>query len=281
MRGVAVALVVAAVLPTAAWGMGSPRVAALQVALRGKRTYAGTVDGVRGPATTAAVRRFQRRAHLAVDGVVGPHTRRALGRLGRPPLGSRMLHAGCTGWDVAALQFELAWHGFPNGSFDGVFGPGLTAAVERFQRFAHLGVDGVVGPLTLRALRRPIPREPLALAWPLPPRITSHFGPRGDGFHPGIDLAASLGTPVRAARSGRVVFAGWDDGYGKVVVLQHGRGVTSWYAHLSHILARPGEYVRVGRLIGRVGRTGKATGPHVHFEVRVRGAAVDPRPALR
>ncbi len=281
MRGVAVALVVAAVLPGAAWGMGSPRVAALQVALREKRIYAGTVDGVRGRATTAAVRRFQRRAHLAVDGIVGPHTRRALGRLGRPPFGSRMLHAGCTGWDVAALQFELAWHGFPNGSFDGVFGPGLTAAVERFQRFAHLAVDGVVGPLTLRALRRPIPREPLALAWPVAPRITSPFGPRGDGFHPGIDLAASLGTPVRAARSGRVVFAGWDDGYGQVVVLHHGRGVTSWYAHLSRILARPGEYVRVGRFIGRVGRTGKATGPHVHFEVRLRGAAVDPRSALR
>lgn len=252
--------------------------AALQVALREKRIYAGTVDGVRGPATTAAVRRFQRRKHLAVDGVVGPHTRRALGRLGRPPLGSRMLHAGCTGWDVAALQFELAWHGFPNGSFDGVFGPGLTAAVERFQRFAHLAVDGVVGPLTLRALRRPIPREPLALAWPVAPRITSPFGPRGDGFHPGIDLAASLGTRVKAARSGRVVFAGWDDGYGKVVVVRVGQAVTIWYAHLSRFSVHLGERVGMGRVVGRVGQTGEATGPHLHFEVRLRGAAVDPRP---
>jgi peptidoglycan hydrolase-like protein with peptidoglycan-binding domain len=281
MRGVATVLVIAAVFPAAAWGMGSPRVAALQVALREKGSYGGTVDGVRGPATTAAVRRFQRRAHLAVDGVVGPHTRRALGHLGRPPLGSRMLHTGYTGWDVAALQFELAWHGFPNGSFDGVFGPRLEAAVVRFQRFRGLAVDGVAGPRTLGALGRPVPREPLALAWPVAPRISSPFGPRGDGFHPGIDLAASLGTPVRAARSGRVAYAGWDDGYGQVVVLHHGRGVASWYAHLSRILARPGEHVGVGTVIGRVGQTGEATGPHLHFEVRVRGAAVDPRPALR
>src|SRR5438128_518555 len=119
MRGVVVLLVIAAVFPAAAWGMGSPRVAALQVALHDKGIYRGTVDGVRGPATGAAVRRFQRRAHLAVDGVVGPHTRRALGRLGRPTLGARMLHTGNVGWDVAALQFKLAWHGFPNGTFDG------------------------------------------------------------------------------------------------------------------------------------------------------------------
>src|SRR3712207_5861382 len=94
---------------------GDPAVAALQVGLRAKGVYAGTVDGVLGPETTDAVRKLQRRAGLAVDGVPGRRTRSALGRFGRPALGSRMLAGRTVGWDVAQLQFLLAWHGFPSG----------------------------------------------------------------------------------------------------------------------------------------------------------------------
>src|SRR5919108_5136007 len=105
-------------LPAPAFGASS-RVAALQVALRHHGFYAGTIDGLAGPATATGVRRLQRRAGLVPDGIVGPRTRRALGALGRHPVGSRPLRAGHRGWDVAALQFALETHGFPCGPIDG------------------------------------------------------------------------------------------------------------------------------------------------------------------
>src|ERR671936_1118728 len=119
-------------------GTGQSPVAALQVALSARGLYAGTIDGVAGPSTTAAVRAFQRRAHLTVDGVVGPRTRAALGRYGRHTLGSRPLAVRAFGWDVAELQFLLAWHGFPSGTFDGRFGGRTARPLRRFQRFAGL-----------------------------------------------------------------------------------------------------------------------------------------------
>lgn len=261
---------------------GSVNTAALQVALRARSLYDGTIDGYAGPMTRAAVRRLQRRARLPVDGIVGPRTRRALGRLGRHAFGSRVIRMGDVGWDVAALEFRLAWRGFPSGYFDGDFGPQVQAAVERYQRWAALSPDGVAGPATLRSLDRDrIPRSPLRVRWPVSAPLGDGFGPRGDRFHSGLDLLARSGTPVHAAASGRVIFAGYDaGGYGNLVILRHGLGVTTWYAHLSSIGVRRGERIRAGARIGRVGATGDATGPHLHFEVRVRGAAVDPRTAL-
>src|SRR5215217_2013690 len=104
---VAIAALAALLLAGPAWGQGSARIAALQTALSAKGLYAGTIDGVNGAGTKAAVRRFQRQAGLTPDGVVGQQTRRALGRYGRHPIGSRILHRGAYGWDVAALQFQL------------------------------------------------------------------------------------------------------------------------------------------------------------------------------
>jgi murein DD-endopeptidase MepM/ murein hydrolase activator NlpD len=107
------------------------------------------------------------------------------------------------------------------------------------------------------------------------------FGPRGDMFHTGIDYPAASGTPVGAAGRGCVSSAGYDaGGYGNLVIVQHRAGMTSWYAHLSRISVSPGECVVAGSRIGRVGATGHATGPHLHFELRLRGAAVDPRTGL-
>jgi murein DD-endopeptidase MepM/ murein hydrolase activator NlpD len=259
----------------------SSATAALQVALRAKDVYGGTVDGIRGPGTREGVRRFQARRGLAVDGVAGPRTRRALGWRGRHRLGSRTIGAGRRGWDVAALQWLLATHGFPNGPFDGDLGPRGEAALQRFQTWAGLGADGLAGPATFSALRRPPPRSLLRFAAPIGVTAGDPFGPRADEFHPGIDYPAASGTPVAAAGRGCVSSAGYDaGGYGNLVVVQHRDGMTSWYAHLSRIGVRPGECVVAGSRIGRVGATGHATGPHLHFELRVRGAAVNPLTGL-
>jgi murein DD-endopeptidase MepM/ murein hydrolase activator NlpD len=282
LAGTALLCVAALAAPACAQAAGSPDIAALQVALRATGYYRGTIDGVAGAGTSAAVRRFQSRNGLAADGVAGASTRAALGRRGRPALGSRTLKAGDSGWDVAALQFKLAWHGFPSGTIDGGFGSHLKAAVQRFQRSIGVGADGVAGPGTLRALQAPIPRSPIFLVAPIGGRIGDRFGPRGNTFHPGLDYPASTGTPVSAAGRGRVVFAGWDaGGYGNLVVVEHPSGLRSMYAHLSAIGVKSGDAVVAGSRVGRVGATGFATGPHLHFELRLRGAAIDPLTALR
>jgi peptidoglycan hydrolase-like protein with peptidoglycan-binding domain len=257
-------------------------VAALQVGLRTHGLYGGPIDGLDGPATAKAIRRLQKRAHIVVDGVVGPQTRRALGRFARHRLGSRQLQIGRAGWDVASLQFRLAEHGFPSGMFDGIFGPHIDAALRRFQDWAGLKKDGVAGPATLKALRRPPATIPLPLAWPLTaPELGDRYGPRGVGWHSGIDLPAPMGTPVYSARSGEVVWAGWrDGGWGFLVIVAHGDGERSMYAHLSRLDVRVGVWIGQGVRVGLIGATGDATGPHLHFEVRIRGASVDPLRAL-
>jgi murein DD-endopeptidase MepM/ murein hydrolase activator NlpD len=285
MRRLATAVLIvgaAALAPGTARAAGVSRdVAALQVALRGAGVFAGDVDGVRGPQTVSALRRFQRRRGLIADGVAGPRTRAALGRRGRPAWGSRTIKPGMRGWDVAALQFALASHGFPCGPLDGGFGPRAQAALLRFQRFAGLPAAGVAGPATRAALRRRPPAAPLSLGRPVAAPIGDRWGARGAAWHPGIDFPAAAGTPVAAARGGLVVETGYlPDGYGRRIVIDHGLGERSLYAHLSAVLVAIGQRVATGARIGRVGSTGFSTGPHLHFEVRVRGAAIDPLPAL-
>jgi murein DD-endopeptidase MepM/ murein hydrolase activator NlpD len=268
-------------MPSSAANARSANTAALQVALRAKHAYSGTVDGIRGPMTRAGVRRFQLRRGLVADGIVGPATRAALGWRGRPRLGGRVIGPGTKGWDVAALQWLLATRGFPSGPFDGRDGGRTQAALQRFQAWAGLGADGLAGRATIHAARRPPPRSPLNFAFPISAPFGDGFGPRGDAMHTGQDFPAPSGTPVAAARRGCVSSAGYDaGGYGNLVVIQHRAGMTSWYAHLSRISVSPGTCVVAGNRIGRVGATGRATGPHLHFELRLRGAAIDPRTGL-
>ncbi|MDK2882239.1 MAG: hypothetical protein PWP12_143 [Bacillota bacterium] len=114
--------------------------------------------------------------------------------------------------------------------------------------------------------------------WPISREgvITSRYGTRGREFHGGVDIAAPTGTPVRAADSGRVIFAGWKGGYGKCVILEHGNGSATLYGHLSQIMVKEGQKVTQGQTIGLVGSTGKSTGPHLHFEIMQGGVRKDP-----
>jgi murein DD-endopeptidase MepM/ murein hydrolase activator NlpD len=275
-------LVAAALCASPARSAGDPAIAALQVALRAKRAYSGPVDGVEGVRTDNAIRRFQRRVGLTVDGVAGPRTRAALGPTWNRRVGSRVLGRGTRGWDVAELQFRLAWHGFPSGKFDGVFDAGTEEALVRFQRWAGIAADGLAGAATFAALAGPIPTAPYRLRRPLAAPITSPFGPRGVRFHAGVDMPSPVGTPVGAAAAGVVALAGrFGGGWGKLVGVDHSGGVRTLYAHLSRIDVRVGQRLAAGARLGAVGATGThVTGPHLHFEVRVREAAVDPAPAL-
>lgn len=114
------------------------------------------------------------------------------------------------------------------------------------------------------------------LAWPSRGVITSRFGFRGKRHHHGIDIAAPVGTPIYAARDGRVQFAGWMGGYGLLVILNNGNELTTWYGHASRLLVKVGQQVRRGQLIAKVGTTGQVTGPNLHFEVRKNNVPLDP-----
>jgi murein DD-endopeptidase MepM/ murein hydrolase activator NlpD len=114
------------------------------------------------------------------------------------------------------------------------------------------------------------------LVWPAQGPVTSPFGMRWGRMHEGIDIGAGYGSPIVAAAAGRVIYCGWEDGYGNLTVIDHGNGLSTAYGHQSSIGVSCGQDVAQGQTIGAVGSTGHSTGPHLHFEVRVNGAPVDP-----
>jgi murein DD-endopeptidase MepM/ murein hydrolase activator NlpD len=117
--------------------------------------------------------------------------------------------------------------------------------------------------------------------------FTSGFGVRTDPFlgrpamHTGLDFRAAQGDPVRATANGKVASAGWAGGYGRMVEIDHGNGLSTRYGHLSEIDVKVGDPVKIGQVIGAVGSTGRSTGPHLHYETRIDGEAVDPQKFLR
>jgi murein DD-endopeptidase MepM/ murein hydrolase activator NlpD len=130
------------------------------------------------------------------------------------------------------------------------------------------------------------PGAPGAFSWPVSGPITSPFGLRSNPFgpglemHPGIDIGAPQGATIAASAGGRVIFAGWYGGYGNAIIIDHGGSMSTLYGHCSQIFVSEGQDVQRGQAIGAVGMTGRATGPHLHFEVRVNGVPVDPTSRL-
>jgi murein DD-endopeptidase MepM/ murein hydrolase activator NlpD len=210
---------------------------------------------------------------------------------------------------VAALQSALKSLHLYSGFVDGVRGPLTRHGIRAFQRRRGLHVDGIVGPETRRALGwRGKPGlgsrvmrygdrgwDVAALQFLLqraghgPGRADGLFGPltraavvrAQEAAGIGVDFPEPEGTPIRAAGVGTVIYAAYNGGgYGNLVVIQHRLGYTSWYGHMSRSAAHVGESVTGGTLIGYVGQTGDATGPHVHFEVRHYNTPINPVPLL-
>jgi len=184
--------------------------------------------------------------------------------------------------------------GAGSGVRQGLFSSALADAVARSgglgiadQIARSLGATGA-GDLPAPPSPAPAPAAArLPASAPVEGRLTSAFGTRTDPFtglqapHRGADYDAPEGTPIVAAAGGRVVSAGPRGGYGNAVEIDHGNGLVTLYAHASELSVTAGETVEAGQQIGRVGETGRATGPHLHFEVRQGGRAVDPTKVLK
>jgi murein DD-endopeptidase MepM/ murein hydrolase activator NlpD len=182
------------------------------------------------------------------------------------------------GLDVARLPAPRAAAGGP---FVPVAPRPEASAFERQLHrieLARAEVDRLKRTLAALPIRKPLAGEI---------DLNSGFGVRIDPFlrtpamHTGVDFRGNVGDPVYATAAGRVVQAGWNSGYGRMVEIDHGNGLSTRYAHLSVIEVEEGETVRVGQVVGRVGSTGRSTGPHLHYETRVEGEPVDPQKFLR
>lgn len=184
------------------------------------------------------------------------------------------------GLNLASLEAAV-----PRSAMGGPFVPvKLTANAGPFEKqlnrihVTRAEMDRLNRTLALVPYRKPVVGEV---------EFTSGFGVRSDPFlgrpamHTGLDFRAASGDPVRVTAYGKVVSAGWSGGYGRMVEVDHGNGLSTRYGHLSEINVRVGEVVKIGQVVGLVGSTGRSTGPHLHYETRIDGEAVDPQKFLR
>lgn len=164
-----------------------------------------------------------------------------------------------------------------------IFVPGASRTITMYRAGAGGGGRSRRAPKIARAARG----VKGMFSWPLVGRISSPFGWRTHpihhrrSFHAGIDIARPRHTPIRAARDGQVIFAGWMRGYGRTIILRHDSTYTTLYAHAQSLKARKGQYVRRGAVIATVGSSGRSTGPHCHFEVRRNNKPTNPIGYLR
>lgn len=187
-------------------------------------------------------------------------------------------HGGAPRSEVERARAALRW--------DWTLGARWSEVDWRLVSRALREADTALGPELPVAQAELVPSGP-EFVWPVDPvRLTSRFGLRSDPFgggvrrHVGIDLAAVVGQHVFAAAPGSVVFAGWRGGYGRHVEVRHEDGFVSRYSHLHEIEVRRGEQVTAGTVLGRAGQTGRATGPHLHFELWRHGMPIDPQDEL-
>jgi murein DD-endopeptidase MepM/ murein hydrolase activator NlpD len=222
---------------------------------------------------------------LALTAVLQPGQRLAIPALGtaaaRPPVRpattttAHVVRPGETLWGIAQrygarVEDIMAMNDLGHSDW---IKPGqrIVVSLPRHRQVAAQARQSAPVTASVQALR-----ASAGFLWPSRGIITSRFGWRYRRHHDGIDIAAPSGTPIYAARAGVVEFAGWRGGYGRVVYLNHGDGIVTVYGHASVLKVRTGQRVEKGQLIARVGRSGNATGPHLHFEVRVNGRAVNP-----
>ncbi|MBI5083913.1 MAG: M23 family metallopeptidase [Acidobacteria bacterium] len=155
--------------------------------------------------------------------------------------------------------------------------PSLSETLEQFNR---LKTASLTAPSRFSTRRWMVNTTPSL--WPVMGRLLSHYGNREDpffghqAFHAGVDISAVVGTPVRATADGVVISADWGGNYGKLIVVDHGNGLQSYYAHLSRMDVIAGQEVRLGQVIAGSGATGRATSPHLHYEVRQGGTPMNP-----
>jgi murein DD-endopeptidase MepM/ murein hydrolase activator NlpD len=164
--------------------------------------------------------------------------------------------------------------------------PPIAATHETLLRPAVAAAPVVISTAPVRRTARATRSRPLTAFWvrPVAAGITSPYGPRWGGWHPGVDFGAHYGTPIHVVGAGTVIGAGYladESGYGQIVLVRHAGGVITAYAHMSRVFAHAGQRVAAGDVLGLVGATGHVTGPHLHFEVRIGGEKVDPVPWLR
>ncbi|WP_245638486.1 M23 family metallopeptidase [Croceicoccus bisphenolivorans] len=168
-----------------------------------------------------------------------------------------------------------------NAAMGGPFEAFTTGSKSLDPRFEKLGVSLA----RMSALERGLQGIPNVLPASID-MISSGFGYRRDPFnghgamHAGLDFRGPIGTPIHAAAKGKVSFVGWKGGYGRCVEIRHGNGLMTRYAHMSKFEAKVGDPVNAGDIVGRIGSSGRSTGPHLHFEVRINNRAVNPRPML-
>lgn len=150
------------------------------------------------------------------------------------------------------------------------------ATLSALIRSRQLPAESSDTPAVSGASNAPARVSGSGMAWPTNGSVTSGFGARWGTLHAGIDIANGIGTPIRAAKAGTIILAGWNGGYGNSIVIDHGGGLSTLYGHMTRLRASDGQRVSAGDLIGDMGSTGNSTGSHLHFETRVNGSPQNP-----